>query len=330
MGNQPLKKSIGCQTEPNKFLEKQSIVSKVYRTCYFGDNLLTKTNSIVFNFSKRENYYIILQIKDTIFNYTKFSGSIKLLRNNGVFLQELKFTDEYIIDDNNKIYEIYFGVGLNSLTSFRITVNITVNQHMRYKTVSTFQKDLSNFRNTNTDFELRIKGSEEDSYYSVKCHKLVISRVNFFESYLSNNWNKKDKNYLEVTNITPEVLEIFVYYLYNDEVPDENNLEPHINNLFETGNFYLIDGLIKVCLNHMIKNLNKNNVLDRINMFYKFNYADEVKTCIDLLQKNIEIIRDKKWKDTFTNNPDLCQMIIDKLLIKDDIGDNRKKKRRKL
>jgi len=106
MGNQPLQKSIGCQTEPNTFLEKQSIVSKVYRTCYFGDNTLTKTNSIVFNFSKRENYYIILKIKDTIFNYTKFSGSIKLLRNNGVFLQELKFTDEYIIDDNNKKYEI--------------------------------------------------------------------------------------------------------------------------------------------------------------------------------------------------------------------------------
>ena len=324
MGNSVRKTDATTQTNPNEIQDCFTIIKKK-KICEFNViNQLSSDCISLYVIITRCNNNIHLQLHDSTFKYTKINGTIKIFKQKTSLnsIKTIVFENFIIRNGNSEIHKIFYGNRININETIILEIDISVRQPLRYKTIPTMIKDISSIQHTNTDFEIRIKNTK----YSVKCHKFILQRLEFFEVYFT-RWDKK-KNFIELEDIQPQALEILVHFLYNDEIPDySENLEKIIYNLLEISNRYQVHGLTKICLHFMIQFLKRDNLLERFSIFQKYNFHDEANHCLKLLKENKDILRTKTWKQMLRTQTDLCQLIIDKVCVDDDNGSSLKRRR---
>ena len=106
-----------------------------------------------------------------------------------------------------------------------------------------------------SDFIIKCDGKEFPT------HKLILSaRSDVFERMFSSalKINEKDEPILEIDDVSAEEMEIFLNFLYKDEIKDEDiSCE-----LLKLADKYNVKRLVSICLNHLKETIDIQNVVE--------------------------------------------------------------------
>ncbi|XP_014613422.1 PREDICTED: speckle-type POZ protein-like [Polistes canadensis] len=132
-----------------------------------------------------------------------------------------------------------------------------------------------------TDVKINVKGRE----FSV--HKALIKRCSILYEIIRNNQNKKNRNFVEITDIEPDIFEVILKFLYLGETGTidlyENNNE-FLFNVILAADFYQINDLKHKLINIAIKYLSIQNAIHNLIFAEKFNIFILKENCMKYIR----------------------------------------------
>ena len=126
-----------------------------------------------------------------------------------------------------------------------------------------------------------------------KFSKQYLSMISpVFKNMMKNTYIESKNNTLKIEDVEPEIIQAFKNVLYHDSISEEN-LTPQ---LLMFAQRYLIEPLIDICRNKLVKNLSKENFVDAIIAAYWNDDQELLKFGVEYILQNI---------GKFKNNPEL-------------------------
>jgi len=157
-----------------------------------------------------------------------------------------------------------------------------------------------------SDFRI-VCGGEE-----IPCHKnILIARSNVLRNMMANDMKESQENCMQITDLKPHIVQIFVQFIYTGEVASEN-LKKYAEDLFEVGHRYELNGLIKLCQNEMITHINNTNVLAIVTKAHMY-HADKLReACMKwIVNHRKNIVKPEGWRENLKRFPDLLMDIME-------------------
>ena len=139
-------------------------------------------------------------------------------------------------------------------------------------------------------------------------HKIVLScQSSVFKSMLNDSDMVEAKSgEIKIPDISPITIENLLFFMYHDNL-DEHKIS---GDLMLAADKYNISALYKFCVNHLDKNLAKENAVDVMNSSYLKNENELFAKACKFVLKN-KLIGKEAWKDMNKNNPDYVVEILD-------------------
>ena len=107
---------------------------------------------------------------------------------------------------------------------------------------------------------------------------------------------------IEVIDITAEVMEDLLFFLYHDYV-DKKKIDCH---LLKAADKYNIRGLIRFCSEHLSNSLTLDNALDVMVIAYQTDQNDLLDAAFKFVLKNKgKLVKTDTWKEMVKTYPDL-------------------------
>ena len=141
------------------------------------------------------------------------------------------------------------------------------------------------------------------------CHKVVLSlQSEVFERMLANNnMAESTSGEIKATVTSAITLEALLYFLYNDNV-DENKIT---GDLLIAANYYMVSGLVSLCVSHFTSNLTDKNAADVMVAAYKTNQKELFGLACGFVQRlKVPILETEAWEKMKKKDPNLaCEMM---------------------
>lgn len=151
-----------------------------------------------------------------------------------------------------------------------------------------------------SDVILKVKGRE------FKVHRCVLAaRSPVLLDMMTHDKDAKRKNtdIVELPHFDPDIFSAFLNYLYTGNVEDINS--KNVKELFSIADSYKVNGLIKVCLNHIMKDISVDNFCDMLTLSLRHEEECLKEACTQFFAKNsLNIILTPKWKAFLAANPE--------------------------
>ena len=145
-----------------------------------------------------------------------------------------------------------------------------------------------------TDKKLK-KGSDvkifcEDKTY--ECHKIILSlQSEVFERMLDSNMAESKSGEIKIKGTSATTLEAILNFLYNENL-DKNEIT---GDLLIAADFYMIQDLVTLCLQHLKANLTDQNATEVMISAYKTNQKELFRlACSYVAKKMVEGLTLKK------------------------------------
>ena len=148
----------------------------------------------------------------------------------------------------------------------------------------------------------------------LKCHKFVLSlRSPVFERMLSNREFEDIRDgVITVEDINADAIEALLKYLYTDHVQ-----ESQINlSLFFAADKYQIANLTKLCENHLLKTLTRENVIDILVAAYlvENSTSSMLKTVMGFLNTHKDVLTATEWDKLKSTYPAIGNRMLEIIL----------------
>lgn len=119
-------------------------------------------------------------------------------------------------------------------------------------------------------------------------HKAIItSRSPVFEAMLKHDMKEKGENRIKITDITSEVMEEVLRFMYAAKV---NNIENMANDLLFAAEKYSIPGLKELCIKTLLDNMKIKNALELLLLADMCNAADLKSKVIKFIVRNQKFV----------------------------------------
>ena len=144
------------------------------------------------------------------------------------------------------------------------------------------------------------------------CHKAILAgRSPVLEAMFSSNFKEGMGNKVEVKDITPDIIEEMLRFIYSGEVW---NLKEVAANLLIPAEKYQVTDLKNLCEESLCVNITLDNVLDTLELADLHNAANLRATALKFIGENAkEVASQKEWRERI---PDMMADIIDAILQK--------------
>ncbi|OXU23864.1 hypothetical protein TSAR_003682 [Trichomalopsis sarcophagae] len=117
-----------------------------------------------------------------------------------------------------------------------------------------------------TDVVLKIEDEE------FKAHKNILAaRSAVFDAMFKSKMMEEQTGVIKVEYFKPQVIKEMLYYIYTNNVEDLPKIS---HDLFEAAHFYNLMDLETLCINHMMSNVNVDNVTTLLELAEKYNLQD--------------------------------------------------------
>lgn len=151
-----------------------------------------------------------------------------------------------------------------------------------------------------SDVILKVKDRE------FKVHRCVLAaRSTVLLDMLTHDRDAKEKNteIVELPHFGPDVFSVFLDYLYTGNVEDINS--KNFKELFLVADSYKVNGLRKLCLNHILEDISVDNFCDVLTLSLRHGEDRFKEACANFFAKNsLDIILTPKWKAFLAANPE--------------------------
>ena len=161
---------------------------------------------------------------------------------------------------------------------------------------------------TFTDFKIKCQGK------IYECHRCVLgSQSNIFQAMILNMDMKEGASgEVEIKDVAVETMDMFLYYLYNEEVEDTKLVN---TNLLFAAEKYYVPGLLKLCVQHLKASLSIDNVLDILLCAHLTNQEKLFNTASNFAMKNKgKLTKTMEWKEMMETNPKLIATVLSNVL----------------
>lgn len=128
----------------------------------------------------------------------------------------------------------------------------------------------------------------EDKVYH--CHKVILaSRSEYFRSLLCGNFRESSSDVLKVPQLSSEVYELLLEFIYTNDVYFTQDTDIVLE-LLQVANLYLLPELKRLCVNHLIKQINEDNMFEYLHCAEVFNIYRLSESCLEKIAENFEVI----------------------------------------
>ena len=161
---------------------------------------------------------------------------------------------------------------------------------------------------TFTDFKIKCQGK------IYECHRCVLgSQSNIFQAMILNMDMKEGASgEVEIKDVAVETMDMFLYYLYNEEVEETKLVN---TNLLFVAEKYDVLGLVKLCVKHLKASLSMDNVLDILLSAHLTNQVDLFNAASNFVKKNEgKLTKTMEWKEIMETNPKLIANVLSNVL----------------
>ncbi|CRL04214.1 CLUMA_CG017310, isoform A [Clunio marinus] len=139
-----------------------------------------------------------------------------------------------------------------------------------------------------------------------KAHKIVLAvQSSVFTSIFENKMKDRPSDEIQMKNINPEVVKIFLKFLYTDEIEKEEN--SNLLQLFSLAAKFKVENLMKIVEGMITDDLNDDNAIEIFELACRFN-CDAMKTSAF---KFIQSIFDEPLKDEQMSQPEVVRELVD-------------------
>ena len=149
------------------------------------------------------------------------------------------------------------------------------------------------------------------------CHKLILSlRSSVFKRMFLSNLRlseAEDDSTLKIDDVSAETMEVFLKFLYTDELNPEN-----VNSdLLICADKYDVKRLVNVCVKHFESIIDTNNVMEIAFTAYLIEHEQLLKKASKFIINNAgEIKKPDKWDQITNTHPQITKKVMDLVVFK--------------
>jgi len=152
---------------------------------------------------------------------------------------------------------------------------------------------------------------------SFRCHKIILaSRSPVFKAMLNSEMQEKETGSVAIKNMTPEVLERLLGYIYTGHAPCIETLE-----VLAAADQYQIVGLKELCEMKLCSSIEVGNCLDLLLLGDMYQALSLKTQALDFVSQNLDKIDINECKQTLIKYPTLLFEVMELLLPKRKTND---------
>lgn len=123
-----------------------------------------------------------------------------------------------------------------------------------------------------------------------KTHKAILaSRSPVFSAMFTSDFKEVRTNLLEINDVTPEAFDVFLHFLYTDEVKNDSEVfQNKILEILYLAEKYAIDALKNICQLHLIPEISIENVIEMFLLADRYNATMLRDSCIKSIRRLYE------------------------------------------
>ncbi|KAG9288961.1 hypothetical protein G9A89_019583 [Geosiphon pyriformis] len=181
--------------------------------------------------------------------------------------------------------------------------------------------DFGNLLNSQNFSDVRIVIGEAPNIRTFHAHSQILAaRSPYFAVALSSDWVKRENNTIifNKPNISPNIFEIILRYIYNGEISLDNHGVPTILELLVTADELILGNFIEPLENYLIehhaKELEKNFAILQKTSFMHDSFKKVKNFCTEIAAKNPAIVFNSQ---DFTS---LSENVLSSILTRDDLN----------
>ena len=143
-----------------------------------------------------------------------------------------------------------------------------------------------------------------------ECHKLVLScRSDVFKTmFKAKSTAEEEYGEVEIENFEAKTIANMVYFMYHDNVMNEENMDPDLLILADK---YNVRGLMNYCVKYFEENLSLENALDVLVSAELTGQKSLFDAAIQFAIENRErLIKTESWKELLETNPKIANKIL--------------------
>lgn len=137
-----------------------------------------------------------------------------------------------------------------------------------------------------------------------ECHRFILSgRSPYFAAMLGEGFIEGQNREITLNSVDPEILKDMLSFIYSGKI---ENLNSNAAELLKAGDQFQLDHLKEICGNHLVDELNLENVLDNLMLADRYNHTNLKDSAMNFVVENITSLMDTPtWKDINKEYPDL-------------------------
>ena len=145
-----------------------------------------------------------------------------------------------------------------------------------------------------------------------KCHKLILaSRSPVFKTMFDADMKEKEAGSVEIKNMTPEVLENMLKYIYTSEAPDIDALTQE---LFAAAEQYQLEKLKELCEAKLCSKIEVANCIEILVLADLYQATTLKVTALKFVADNIGNMDASEWKKTLIAYPTLLVEVMEMII----------------
>jgi len=145
-----------------------------------------------------------------------------------------------------------------------------------------------------------------------KCHKIILaSRSPVFKTMFDADMKEKEAGSVEIKNMTPEVLENMLKYIYTSEAPDIDTLTQE---LFAAAEQYQLEKLKELCEAKLCSKIEVANCIEILVLADLYQATTLKVTALKFVADNIGNMDASEWKKTLIAYPTLLVEVMEMII----------------
>ena len=145
-----------------------------------------------------------------------------------------------------------------------------------------------------------------------KCHKNILaSRSPVFKTMFDADMKEKEAGSVEIKNMTPEVLENMLKYIYTSEAPDIDTLT---EDLFAAAEQYQLEKLKELCEAKLCSKIEVANCIEILVLADLYQATTLKVTALKFVADNIGNMDASEWKKTLIAYPNLLVEVMEMII----------------
>ena len=141
----------------------------------------------------------------------------------------------------------------------------------------------------------------------------LCARSNVFKAMLTNETKEAKERKVEIKDVSPEVLELFLRFLYESKMPDLDATKPHPVELYKMAHKYDVQALWTACRLYILRFLHPGNLVTCAILGHIYNDDELKNAATSLMGKEVGPLSDLKNWDNLAKLPTLSLEIADRI-----------------